>query len=185
MFSKGNRGSLIAHPSQEWLQFPQVPPSSHLRSIPKAGEGQEEPPRPPGTGTGTALCSQRYNHCHISPALLGCPSGKHPWSCCTPSSLWDVPTPSAQLSLGFPWDCCRRGHGQRSLSCGPWPGSPGNPNSALPCHGDTALGPSAGKGLAGCHSPVQKHRRLASDCCSMSNLPRRAKSRDTDLQILL
>lgn len=114
------------------------------------------------------------------------------WEPLTPSSLLGVPTSSAAHQPGLStWDCCRRSHGQRSLIHGAWPGSPGShiphisPKTALPCHGDGALGPSAGKVLAGCHSPVQKHRRLASECWSMSNLPRRAKSQDTDLQILL
>lgn len=154
----------------------------------KAQEEQEEPPESPAPRT--ALCSPRYS-CHICPALLGTPSGEQPWNYCSGSLSHPAPSgvfPHPGLST---WDCCRRSHGQRSLIHGAWPGSPGShiphisPKTALPCHGDAALGPSAGKVLAGCHSPVQKHRRLASECWSMSNLPRRAKSQDTDLQILL
>lgn len=195
MCSEDNQGSLIAYPTQECLQLSQVPPPSRLRSIPQEaprhGRGRRSPHNPQAQGQHCVL--KGTTTATFPPLCLAPPQGNTPGPVAVaPSSLWGVPTSSATDQPGLSiWDCCRRCHGQRSLIRGAWPDSPGShiphisPKTALPCHGDAALGPSAGKVLAGCHSPVQKHRRLASECWSMSNLPRRAKSQDGDLQILL
>lgn len=197
MFSKGNQGSLIAHPTQECLQLPHLHPPISGPS-PKRHQGMGGAggaPRTPSPRASIVFSKVQVPH---FPCSAWHPSGKQPWTCCrgslshpAPSGMF--PHPLLQISLGFPAFGIAAG---AAMDRGPWSMVHGQapqevtnptflPKTALPCHGDAALGPRAGKVLAGCHSPVQNHRRLASECCSMSNLPRRAKSQDTDLQILL
>lgn len=117
------------------------------------------------------------------PIAAGPPHTQLPLGCsctlCSNSQAVDQP----RLSIS---ESCRTCLRQGCLTHGTWPDAPRGvthptplpelPGTPLPCHGDVPLGPIARKVLAGCHSPVQKHRRLASKRWSIRNLPRRAKS---------
>lgn len=159
--------------------------------------GGKRSPQPPSPRDGIVLSEGATTGCHIPPALLGPPQGDAPGPiavgpchtqlplgcsrilCCN-SRAADQPG----LSIS---ESCRRCLAQGCLTHGTWPDAPPQevthptplpklPGAPLPCHGDVPLGPIARKVLAGCHSPVQKHRHLASKHWSMRNLPRRAKS---------
>ena len=196
--SKGNQGSLIAHHTRECPQLPRVPFTLLSQVDPPRGAeawgGRRSPyvPQPQGRH-----CSLQRRNCWL---IHSCCSAWPPhretlWTDCsrTPSHsplgcsciLCCNSRAADQPRLSI-LESCRRCLRQGCLTHGTWADPPQEvthptpllkpPGTPLPCPGDVPLGPIARKVLAGCHSPVQKHRHLASKCWNMRNLPRRAKS---------